>query len=267
MRQRLLSLLAILLGIAGFCAIPFIVGFRDLVQTIGQVGWFSIALFVVNASSTLLIPAVGWWILMRAEGIPASLGTAVQANLMGFPLDFVVPSIYLGGEPLKVVYIAKVCHVTPQRALATIIVAKFQELGGLVLALIVATALFVWHTDYFMQRNEVLLTAAIVILAALFGLTLHAFAGHLKPMVRLITLLARFHVFERQLAQLRTLAEEIEELIHSAVTLHIRSVVLAQAITCLSAVSVFVRPWIFSRPYLAPASGLINSAPSSSSPI
>jgi hypothetical protein len=27
------------------------------------------------------------------------------ANLMGFPLDFMVPSACLGGEPLKMVYI------------------------------------------------------------------------------------------------------------------------------------------------------------------
>ena len=67
---------------------------------------------------------------MRAEGIPATLNTAMLANLMGFPLDFMVPSAYLGGEPLKMIYIAHVCHVPPQRVLAAIIVAKFQEFGG-----------------------------------------------------------------------------------------------------------------------------------------
>ena len=67
---------------------------------------------------------------MRAEGIPATLNTAMLANLMGFPLDFMVPSTYLGGEPLKMIYIAHVCHVPPQRVLAAIIVAKFQEFGG-----------------------------------------------------------------------------------------------------------------------------------------
>lgn len=117
MGKRLLYIVSVLLGIAAFCAVPFIVGVHDLLRTMRQVGWPSMVLFIANASGTLVLPALGWWLLMRTEGIPASLGTAVQANLMGFPLDFVVPSAYLGGEPLKTVYIARVCHV-PVRCVA-----------------------------------------------------------------------------------------------------------------------------------------------------
>lgn len=97
MWRRLLYALSLLLGIAGFATIPFIVGLQDVLRTVGEVGWTCMILFVVNASGTLILPAIGWWLLMRAEGLAVSLSTAVRAALIGFPLDFVVPSAYLGG--------------------------------------------------------------------------------------------------------------------------------------------------------------------------
>jgi len=247
MYRRLFYVLSSVLGLAGLCTIPFIVGVEDLFRTIGQVGWLCIAVFVANSSCTLLIPALGWWILMRAEGIPVSLGTAVQANLMGFPIDFLVPSIYLGGEPLKVVYISRVCNVTKRRVLATIIVAKFQEFGGLILSMIVATALLVWHTDYFTKRNEALLILVLLVLTSLCAAVLYAFAGRLHLLVTVIDFLARFRIFSHRMMRVRTQAMELETRIHAAVASRPYVFSLAQAVTCLSAVSVFLRPWLFFR--------------------
>jgi uncharacterized protein (TIRG00374 family) len=170
----------------------------------------------------------------------------VKANLMGFSLDFVVPSAYVGGEALKTVYVARVCQVTESRVLATIIVAKFQELGGLVLGMVVATAaLVVWHTDAFTQRHIAPFITAIVILSGLFGMLLYALVGRLQPVVRLCTFLAQFRAVHHQMLRLRTFIEEVEERIHATFTQRLRICLLTQIITCFSAVSVFIRPWIF----------------------
>jgi glycosyltransferase 2 family protein len=247
MWKRLFTVLSITLGIAGFCAIPFIVGLEDLLRTIAEVGWVCVMVFTANAACSLLIPAVGWWMLMRAEGIPASLSTAVLANLMGFPINVLTPSMYLGGEPLKVLYVASVCKVAKQRVLATVIAAKFQEFGGLILGMLVATALFVWHTDFFTRRNEALLIAINGVLAVLLGLGFYSFAGHLRPLVKILAVAARFRRFEGRAKRLQILAEEVENCIHTTVTKRLRLFILAQAVTCLSAVSIFLRPWIFFR--------------------
>lgn len=245
MGKRLFAVLSMLLGVAGFCALPWLVGMRDVLWTIGHVGWLGILLYIVNASCTLLIPAVGWWLLMRAEGIPATLSIAIKANLMGFPCDFVVPSAYLGGEPLKMVYIAHVCRVPPQRILATIIVAKCQEFGGLVLGLIVATGCIVWRTNAFTTPYAALFIAALALLIALLGLLLSAFAGRFTPIVTLLTWLARWHIFPQTMARLRAFAAEVEHLMALALTQRVAVFVLAQVITGLSAVSIFLRPWLF----------------------
>lgn len=244
-RKRFLSMLLVLLGIAGFCAMPFIVGVNDLLQTIGQVGWLGLLLFVVNASGTVVIPAIGWWLIMRAEGLPVSLGATMQANFMGYPLNVLTPSMFLGGEPLKTFYLAARYSVTKRRVLATIIVAKFQELGGLILGMVVATALFTWQTDALPMRFEVLLVTLLVLLVGLFSLILYAFAGRNRPLVTLVKLLGRWRLFSPLLGKLLNVAEELEDLIHMTLTHRFRVLLLAQAITCLSAVTIFLRPWIF----------------------
>jgi uncharacterized protein (TIRG00374 family) len=245
MGKRLFSAVSIVLGIAGFCAVPWLVGMRDVLWTVGRVGWWGVLLCVVNASGTLLLPAIGWWLLMRAEGIPVALRTTITANLMGFPLDFVVPSAYLGGEPLKTIYIARVCQVTTPRVLATILVAKYQELGGLVLWMLVATALVVWRTDAATTPQAALLLAVLVILVGLLGLTLYAFAGRCTPLVTLLTCLARWHIFPTKMAQLQAFAAEVEQLIAMVLTERVAVVLLAQLMAWLSTVSLFIRPWLF----------------------
>lgn len=46
MGKRLLYIVSILLGVAGFCTIPFIVGVHDLLRTMRQGGWPAIVLCV-----------------------------------------------------------------------------------------------------------------------------------------------------------------------------------------------------------------------------
>jgi uncharacterized protein (TIRG00374 family) len=180
---------------------------------------------------------------MRAS-ISVSLATAVLANLMGFRSMSDSVDVF-GGEPES--RVRGVCKVTRQRVLATIIAAKFQELGGLLVGMLAATALFVWHTDFFTRRNEVLLITINVVLAVLLGLGFYAFAGRLSPLVKLLALAARWRRFESQVKRLQILAEEVENCIHTTVTKRLRLFILAQVVTCLSAVSIFIRPWIFFR--------------------
>jgi len=148
---------------------------------------------------------------------------------------------------LKTFYLAARYQIPKRRVLATIIVAKFQELGGLILSMVVAATLFIWQSDILTIRFEVLLIALLVLLVALFSLILYAFAGRNRPLVMLVKLLGRWRIFSHLLAELLNLAEELEDLIHITLTHRLRVLLIAQIITCLSAVTIFLRPWIFFR--------------------
>ncbi len=245
MWKKLLLVLSFVVGIAAFCAIPFIVGVEPTRRAVADVGWLCAVGFVLSGVLVLFIPAVGWTILMRGEGLRIPFLDAFKANLMGFPLNFVTPSMYLGGEPLKVYYLAAKHGVQKRRILATIIVGKFQELAAIVLVSIAGTAVFLWRTEMFTRRSEVILIAVMVILVALLGLLCWAFIANWQPSVKLIQLIAKIGIARRRMARARSKAIEMEHLIHLAFTKRWKTFVLAQVVTVFSSLSVLVRPWIF----------------------
>jgi len=237
--------LSLLLGLAlGTLVIARFGGLAKALAVVRDIGWVGLGVYLLNASLTLAAPAVGWWILARGEGSALALRTTVRANLMGFPLNFFMPSLYLGAEPLKVFYVAAVHGEPKRRILATVIVAKFQELGGHILVMLVAAGVSLWRLE-FTRRQEILLVTSMALITLLFALTLYAFAGNLRPTVRIINLLAGFRILRRRMAGLRSRAEEMERLIHEAFTRRWKTFLAAQAVTTLSALSVLVRPLIF----------------------
>lgn len=225
-------------------------GFHKAIEAVGAVGWGGVAGFILLATGTLVFPGLGWWILMRSEGMKVSLWMTLKANFMGFPVNFIAPSMYLGAEPLKTFYIARVSGETKRKILATIVVSKFQEMGALLITMVIAAGIAIWRID-FPRQQEIMVLGALFTLLSLFLLAVYGFVTNRQPTVKVINFLARFgksHRFgrwRRKLARLRTRAEEMEHLIHVAFTKRWKTFVVAQAVTTLSALSVLVRPWLY----------------------
>jgi uncharacterized protein (TIRG00374 family) len=245
MWKKVFTVLSLLLGIALFAfVIHKFGGIQKTIACVVELGWTGLAVYLVTAAMTYAAPAIGWTILMRGEGMKVSLWTALKANFMGFPINFIAPTMFLGAEPLKMLYVAKTSGEPNRRVLATIVVGKFQEIGGLLIVMIVAAAISVWRIEM-TRREEILLIISMTLLAGVFGFALYAFAGNLQPTVKVINFLARVKRWRRRLARLRTRAEEMEIIIHGFFSHHWRTFLAAQAVTLFSALSILMRPWVF----------------------
>jgi uncharacterized protein (TIRG00374 family) len=197
------------------------------------------------AAGVIVFPAISWWMLMRSEGIDATLGQAVRANIMGGPLNFFTPSAYLGGEPLKMFYIAQVTGASKRRVLATIVAAKVQEVAGLLLLMFAAAIYFVWKQDVMVRRNEILLLLAMAAIVGAFAFVMIGFYRDWRPTVRIINLLARLGVAKRRLARLRSKADDMERIIHACLVHRWKMALASQVVVLFSAVSILVRPAVF----------------------
>jgi hypothetical protein len=245
MLKRFIVPILLVLGLGLFVfVIAQFGGIQGTLAVVGQVGWVGMAAFILNASLILAVPAVGWTILMRGEGLKVSLWTALKANFMGMPINFIAPTMFIGAEPLKLYYVAHRHGEEKARILATIIVCKFQEVGAILFVMIVAGAISLVRID-FGRSQAIVLVVAMAVVVLLFALLLYAFLGNFKPTVKAINLLARMGVAKRRLARARTKAEEMEQLIRLSFTKRWKTFVLAQAVTLLSAASILMRPWIF----------------------
>ncbi len=245
MWKKLATAASLILGISLFAfVIARFGGIRATLQVLADFGWAGMAAYLGLAAMVLFAPALSWTLLMRGEGMKIPLSTALKANFMGFPINFVAPTMFLGAEPLKLLYVAQKHGQPKGRVLATIIVGKFQEIGALLFIMVVSAGIAVWRIR-FTREQTILIVSAMTLLSAIFGLTLWAFLGNLQPTVKIINFLARFKRLRRRLARLRTRAEEMEHLIHAAFTHRWRLFLLAQAITLVSAASILLRPWVF----------------------
>lgn len=245
MWKKLLTAASLIVGIALFAfVIAKFGGIGATLQVLRDFGWAGLAVYLVLAATVLYMPALSWTLLMRGEGMDIPLSTALKANFMGFPINFIAPTMFLGAEPLKLLYVAQKHGQPKGKVLATIIVGKFQEIGALLFIMIVAAAIAVWRIR-FTREQTFLIVSAMTLLSVIFGITLWAFLGNLQPTVKVINFLARVKRWRRRLARLRTRAEEMEHLIHAAFTHRWKLFLLAQAITLVSAASILFRPWIF----------------------
>ncbi len=252
MLKKVFFAVSLLLGLGLFVFV--IVKFGGIEKTlavVGQVGWLGMAIYIANAAIVMIAPGIGWYILMRGEGLNVPLGTALKANFMGFPINILTPTLFLGAEPLKLYYVAQTHGVQKRKVLATIIVSKFQEMGALLFVMIVAAGISVWKVDFFRQ-HEAILIACMAFLILLFGLTLYSFLGNLKPTVKIINIVAGFRLgqkklpkLRRKLARVRQRAREMEHLIRLSFTKRWKTFLASQAVTLLSALSILMRPWIF----------------------
>jgi uncharacterized protein (TIRG00374 family) len=254
MWKRVFFAFTLLLGLGLF--IYFIQssgGFRSALEAVAAVGWSGVVGFIMLASGTLVFPGIGWWILMRSEGLKVTLWMTLKANYMGFPINFIAPSMYLGAEPLKTFYISHASGETKRRILATIVVSKFQEMGALLVTMVIAAGIALWKIDFPPDYRALVVTGVgtVLFLLTLFLIAVYGFVTNRQPTVKVINWLARFGRanrfgrWRRRLARLRTRAEEVEHLIHVAFTRRWKTFVVAQAVTTLSALSVLVRPWVY----------------------
>jgi len=69
--------------------------------------------------------------------------------------------------------------------------------------------------------------------------------GRFKPIVTLLQCLARWRILHQKMARFQAGAEELGQHISMTLTAHVSVFLLAQSITCLSALSLFIRPWLF----------------------
>src|SRR5688572_18553619 len=191
MWKKLLPAALLLIGIGLFAFfIAKFGGVQASLKVVAELGWIGLILFIVNAALVPAAPAIGWAMLMRAEGLKVPVSTALKASFMGFPINFIAPSMYLGAEPLKVIYVANLHDLPKRRVLATIIVSKVQEVGALLLVMLVAAAIAMWRIP-FPREQQWVLVGSMIVLTLFFVLGLYAFLGKFKPTVKFINLLAR----------------------------------------------------------------------------
>lgn len=237
----------LLLGVGAFAYVIHMLDVDKTIQALRAVGWEGVAAYVATATAVLIFPAVGWWILMKAEGTSTNPLLLCKANLMAWPVDIIAPSMYLGGIPVKMFYVASRYGIPYRRVLGSVIVNRFQELATLILLIVAAAAYFLWTSPVLTTQSEILIGTITIVCISMVVFFLYAVLTRMHPSVWILKQLGRFKFMKPRLEDLKAKAVEVEDQIYESLVHRWRSFLLSLFVTFLSAVSIFIRPIIFDR--------------------
>lgn len=232
-------------GVAAFAYVLHSLDVRQTLHAVAAIGPWGVAAYTGLTAASLVFPAIGWWILMRAAGTPATLGTLVRANFMGYPVNIVTPSMFLGGEPVKVFYVAGRLGVPKRVVLGTIIVNKVQELSSIILVLVASCVYFAGTTDVLSTRHEAVLWTLSGLACGFVALVVWAILSGRKPTLWVLNRLAAMGLLRRTLEAQRPKVDEMETQIRDAFVRRWKSFLLSAAVTSVTAAAFFLKPAVF----------------------
>ncbi|MFW6108304.1 MAG: lysylphosphatidylglycerol synthase transmembrane domain-containing protein [bacterium] len=181
---------AVLAGVAWF------VGWGATLDAVAEAGWLA---FVVGAALTpvwLLCYAAAWQALSRGLGQRIPLRTLFEGTVVGQAGSMVTPSAYLGGEPLKVLYVGRAAGGRYRQVAGSVVLGKYLEalsfiglfaFGAVVAAVSYREVLF--SGPHALAGPAVLLAAGVLV--ALAGGVWTSLHRRWRPLTAVVRALAR----------------------------------------------------------------------------
>jgi len=206
---------ATVMSVGLFGGMLYIAGPGRVLSNIYRVGLWGFAAFFINSLLIVFLIAVGWGIILWAMGCEANIFHVFLGTLMGFSINFLTPSMYLGGEPVRIYYISRRYQIPTSQVMATVVLSKFQELSSLVGILFLGSIYVVFNENlsliFKISIGAVDIAAGVVFL--LIGRGLYSNGGVFRRPVDVFMKIGLFPAFFRRL---RPKVEDMENLIHKA---------------------------------------------------
>ncbi len=247
LRSTLQFLASLVVGLGGVAAVLYFVGWRETLgemRALGPLGMLSVLGLV---ALPMLAWILCWSVILYAQGIRIPLGRRVGAQLSGYSMTYLTPTMYFGGEPIRAFLVADKERAPMTRVFATIIVERF--LGGLSMVGFILIGSFYAIVSPDLPANEKrLLIAGLAFVTFWIFVGLVNFAGNLKWVSRVVRFLGR--PMPRWQDALRRAADKISETedeVGIAFTKHWRATLVVLALQGVATLCAFMRPEVFFR--------------------
>lgn len=244
-KRRITVLLSITVGISLFVYILNDIGVEKITGAIGQLGFMGTFLSFLNVCIMVFGWILSWKILLNAYGLSPTWGLVIRAVLGGYALSYLTPSMYFGGEPLRVYMVSKELGVSSSKVTATVVIWKILE-GGTLFSLVVFGSFNVVFSGALNVSEEISLAAGNFLVIAAWGLMAWSFITKKHWISRFCGFLNRKLPFGKErLEKMRSWLIEAETSVHYAFSNHTKAVLIVLVLSLIINLTVFVRPWIF----------------------
>ncbi|MFO7870795.1 MAG: lysylphosphatidylglycerol synthase transmembrane domain-containing protein [Kiritimatiellia bacterium] len=230
-------------------AMVYIVGFEETMGTVKEAG----------ATAFLAPGAVMLLFIVSHAGVLAALGrpighrvgmlTLMKAVTVGLATNIITPSTYLGGEPVKVLYLREKTKKPYSEITGTIVLAKYLEALSfiLVLGLSIIAVVIGFGADLFRPPNlplgiGLLVAAAAIVSSVVLCISLFR---RWTPLTGLTGLAHRFWPKRRFIKRLCVRVRNMEYQVSHVFRKEVSAVLTAVCLFVLTNVMFFSKPLIF----------------------
>ncbi len=128
--MKIIRILGVIIGIAIVTLIIHEVGWSKIEYSLGMLGW-GYVIVIIYPISWILLNTGGWRMALHAQYARLPLARLAQIRLAGETFNSLLPSGYVGGEPLKAKLLSK--WIPMHEAASSVLIAKAAQSVGLVL--------------------------------------------------------------------------------------------------------------------------------------
>jgi uncharacterized protein (TIRG00374 family) len=242
--------LGVIVTIAILALVVHITGVEETAEAIGQAGIWAFAAIGGTQLLFLLLHAVAIRVLCKPIGHRISLWRMLKATTTGMAANIITPSTYLGGEPIKVIYLGRKTGLSYQELAGTVLLAKYMEALSFVflLGICVGATLVVFGDHLFSSANIAIGIALILVAAGAIVLSmtiLGALRHDRRPLTAVVEFLSRPRWSRRFFARLRKRTRVMEGQVSRVFREEGPAIKSSLLMYVLSHGVLFVRPLVF----------------------
>jgi len=185
--MKRLHALFLVIGVVLASYLIYRVGAGRLLSDLAHAGW-GFAAVVAVALASIVVMAIGWKLLLDAEGGTAGLWELVGASIVGAAINFLTPGS-MGGEPVKATLLKD--RASPEALLSTVLLHNILYWFSNLLLIVLGVTLAIFLLDLPTRLTWILVgTTLAVAVPVLIGIWL----VHRGLSEKFIRLLARLHI-------------------------------------------------------------------------
>jgi uncharacterized protein (TIRG00374 family) len=234
----------VVLGLGLFAGLIYLSGpglvFRELVA----VGWLGFLMVVGNVVLSFFVWSLSWFVLLHAAGVQVRWQHVLSPMLAASSVTYLTPSAYLGGEPVRVYWLAKstgaplptiTATVMVERLLAGISLLAFASIGGF----------FALFSPTISLADKGAVALGLGLMAVFLSLGVFSFARNRQWLSRFLRALSRIFRWRGILARLAQSASDMENQIYRVFADRLGHAALALLLQLVMVFLTYIRPQLF----------------------
>lgn len=169
-KKHKLITLSILLGIVFFVAAIFSFDIEKVISNFEKISVFKFIVYFLIANITFIIGVWRWSVILKAYSISANFSKVYLWRLAGWTGNYVTPSVFIGGEPIRAMFICKESGSEFKPALANVVADSFLNIFTEIILTCLAGFFAILHFGRFLKFEESLIISVILISLTLYFL-------------------------------------------------------------------------------------------------